>query len=171
MALSLRCLTQASKAVAQVVSPVSPRSLQVPKTPKTPKTPRTPNTPMTPRRQVPFGLPEEAMKRAPKVPSARTVHFDEVSLCLDGEKSSEAVQLPLSKACAGESPNTCVPTPSLAEFRTNLPVLLGRLRAQEGQSQQGDENGSAESSALAAQRAFLARQSHRQSRTQCQFVI
>ncbi|CAE7242200.1 Syntaxin-6 [Symbiodinium microadriaticum] len=41
-------VTRASKAVAQVVSPVSPRSLQ-----------------------VPFGLPEEAMKRAPKVPSAR----------------------------------------------------------------------------------------------------
>ena len=168
MALSLRGLTQASKAVAQVVSP-SPRSLQ-PKTPKTPKTPRTPNTPMTPQRHVPFGLPDEEMKRAPKV-SVRTVHFDDVTLCLDGEKCLEAVQLPLNKECAGESPNTCVTTPSLAEFRTNLPVLLGRLRAQESQAQQGDENTSAESSALAAQRAFLARQSRRQGRTQCQFLI
>ena len=167
MALSLRCLAQASKSLTQAVSPVSPRTLQVPKTPKTPKTPRTPITPMTLQRQPqPFGLPEEAVKRIPKSPKPqRSVHFDEPSTLPGRQEVSEAAQLPLKNGY--EASDTCVPTPSLAEFRTNLPVLLGRLRVEDAVT----ESTGPESSALAAQRAFLARQSRRASRAQREFVV
>ena len=120
---------------------------------------------MTPQRHVQaFGLSEEAIKRVPKgLNLQRSVRFAETSL--------EAVQLPLKKECEGETSSTCVPTPTLAEFRSNLPVLLGRVRAQNGNETEISTDERCESSALAAQRAFLARQSHRQSRAQSEFVV
>mmetsp|Transcript_19341 Transcript_19341/g.43791 ORF Transcript_19341/g.43791 Transcript_19341/m.43791 type:complete len:171 (+) Transcript_19341:88-600(+) len=170
MALSLRCLAQASKSAAQIVSP----TFQVPKTPKTPKTPRTPKTTMPAVHQSQgYGqtfLAEDAT-RAPGSPDQRSVRFEQQECFLSSNKQKSS-ELPLQRSSRADlTSDTAVPTPSVAECRPGLPVLLGRLRLGGDEGPETADGQDSQDSAVAAQRAFLARQARRASRAQGEFVV